>query len=41
MFRMYRNPETTKWLGWFENAEGKAIAFVRLDRKVVFVFELG
>lgn len=41
MFRMYRNPEATKWLGWFEDADGTAIAWVALDRTVVFAFELG
>ena len=40
MFRMYSNPEATGWLGWFEDADGKATAYVALDRKVVFVTEL-
>lgn len=40
MFRMYSNPSATGWLGWFEDASGKATAFVRLDRKVVFMNEL-
>ena len=37
---MYSNPEATGWLGWFEDASGKATAYVRLNRKVVFTHEL-
>ena len=40
MFKMYSNPESTGWLGWFEDNNGKAVAFVGLDRKVKFMFEL-
>ncbi len=40
MFKMYSNPKATGWLGWFENAEGTATAFVGLDRKVIFMSEL-
>ena len=40
MFKMYSNPKATGWLGWFEIA-GKATAFVGLDRRVVFMWELG
>lgn len=40
MFKMYSNPQATGWLGWFEDAKGKATAYVGLDRKVLFVHEL-
>lgn len=36
MFRLYSNPQATGWLGWFEDADGTATAYVGLDRKVVF-----
>lgn len=41
MFRKYSNPEAVGWLGWFEDGDGKATAFVGLDRHVVFASELG
>ena len=41
MFRMYSNPAATGWLGWIEDPAGRATAFVRLDRRVVFSWELG
>ena len=41
MFHMCSNPEATGWLGWFDDADGKCMAFVGLDRKVQFMFELG
>jgi len=40
MFQMYKNPEATGWLGWFEDSEGVATACVALDRTVLFAFEL-
>ena len=40
MFKRYKNPESVGWLGWFEDAEGKATAFVGLDRRVIFMHEL-
>ena len=40
MFKMYSNPGSVGWLGWFEGADGKATAYVGLDRKVIFVHEL-
>ncbi len=40
MFKMYSNPEVTGWLGWFEDANGKATAYVGLNRKVKFAHEL-
>jgi len=40
MFKMYANPEATECLGWFEDEAGNATAYVGLDRRVVFAFEL-
>ena len=40
MFKMYSNPMGAGWLGWIEDANGKATAFVGLDRKVKFMWEL-
>lgn len=40
MFKMYSNPEATGWLGWIEDANGNVTAHVRLDRRVLFSFEL-
>ena len=40
MWHMYSNPEATGWLGWIDDRYGEAIAFVRLNRKVLFVHEL-
>lgn len=39
MFHMYSNPEKVGWLGWFES-NGKATAFVSLNRKVTFMWEV-
>ena len=41
MFHMYSNPAATGWLGWIDDAQGKCTAFVGLDRKVKFMWELG
>ena len=40
MFKRYRVPDDVGWLGWFEGLDGETIAFVGLDRRVVFVREL-
>lgn len=40
MFKLYSNPKGVGWLGWFEDCEGNATAFVGLDRKVTFMWEL-
>lgn len=37
-FKQYKSPSKTGWLGWIENAKGRALAFVRLDGEVVFDF---
>ncbi len=36
MFRRYKCPDDAGWLGWFEDVKGNAIAWVGLDRVVVF-----
>lgn len=41
MFRRYNNPDDVGYLGWFEDASGNTTAFVGLDRKVLFVHEIG
>ena len=40
MFRRYHRPDDVGWLGWFEDAGGAVIAFVGLDRRVLFLREL-
>lgn len=40
MFKRYARPDDVGWLGWFENSNGETIAFVGLDRRVLFVWEL-
>jgi len=40
MFKMYSNPKATGWLGWFEDANGQATAYVDLERRVLFAHEL-
>lgn len=40
MFNKYSNPQATGWLGWFEDNDGNATAFVSLDRRVVFMDDL-
>lgn len=40
MFFAYRHPTKVGWLGWFEDANGTATAFVGLDGKVIFVHDL-
>jgi len=41
MFKRYKNPDDVGWLGWFEDFDGNCIAFVSLDRKIIFSYELG
>ena len=40
MFTAYRRPTETGWLGWFEDADGNATAFVTLNKRVVFLREV-
>lgn len=39
MFKRYACPDDTGWLGYFIH-EGRVTAFVGLDRRVVFVWEI-
>lgn len=41
MFHFYSNPQGTGWLGWIDDADGNAHAFVGLDWRVVFMGDLG
>ena len=34
--KLYKNPQTTGWLGWIEGTNDKTIGFVRLDGTVQF-----
>ncbi len=40
MFKRYRIPDAVGWLGWFEDADGKAFAFLGLDGKMLFMYEI-
>lgn len=40
MFHRYANPDDVGYLGWFEDAYGEVIAFVALDRRVLFIGEI-
>ena len=35
MLKLYSNPKNVGWMGWFENAEGKCLAFVTLQGVIV------
>ena len=35
MLYVYANPEATGWLGWFDDANGKALAYVTLEGTIV------
>jgi len=35
MLKLYKNPESVGWLGWFEDETGKALAFVTLEGVIV------
>ncbi len=41
VFNRYAVPDDVGWLGWFVDSHGNVTAFVGLDRRVVFVEELG
>jgi len=40
MFKRYKCPDDVGWLGWFEDTYGNCIAFVGLDRKILFIKEI-
>ena len=35
MLRLYQNPAAVGWLGWFEDADGMALAYVTLEGIIV------
>lgn len=35
MLKLYRNPKSVGWMGWFEDEDGKALAFVTLEGVIV------
>ncbi len=35
MLKLYSNPKSVGWLGWFEDEIGKAFAFVTLEGIIV------
>jgi hypothetical protein len=37
--RLYKNPKAVCWLGWLEGNDGRALAFIGLDGKIVFKSE--
>ena len=36
IFKFYKEPKRTGWLGWIENKKGTCLAFVRLNGKIIF-----
>ncbi len=40
MFVRYKKPDDVGWLGYFTTFDGEVIAFVGLDRRVLFVREI-
>jgi hypothetical protein len=35
MLKLYKNPKNAGWMGWFEDKDGKALAFVTLQGIIV------
>jgi hypothetical protein len=35
MLKLYQNPKSVGWLGWFEDGNGNAIAYVTLDGMII------
>jgi len=35
MLRLYKSPKNVGWLGWFEDNDGKTLAFVTLEGIIV------
>ncbi len=35
MLKLYNNPKSVGWMGWFEDNGGQAIAFVTLEGVIV------
>lgn len=40
MFKRYSCPDAVGWLGYFVDANGNTTAFVGLDRRVLFMYEI-
>ncbi len=40
MFKRYAIPDDVGWLGVFTTFDGEVLAFVGLDRRVVFMHEI-
>ncbi len=40
MFKRYQCSDGVEWLGWFEDFNSNCIAFVGLDRKILFIREI-
>lgn len=40
MFKRYKIPDAVGYLGWFEDIYGEVIAWVGLDKKCLFVWEI-
>ena len=38
IYKQYKRPEKTGWLGWIENTKGRAMAFIKLDGTIVWDF---
>ena len=35
MLKLYSNPKSVGWLGWFEDIDGRALAFVTLEGIII------
>jgi len=35
MLKLYKNPKNVGWMGWFEDKNGNALAFVTLEGIIV------
>ncbi len=41
MLKLYKNPKSVGWMGWFEDGDGNALAFVTLEGVIVSMSSLG
>ena len=35
MLKLYKNPKSVGWMGWFEDKNGNALAFVTLEGIII------
>lgn len=35
MLKLYKNPKNVGWLGWFEDMDGHALAYVTLEGLII------